>query len=93
MICISLTFLAGVYTILESNNALAVIYEWKSGRDRVWHDYIRSELDKAVREEGGRVRVAQKVFSSTVVDNVLPVAVDRAVPLWGGPRVAKVAQL
>ena len=30
------------------------------GRDRVWNDYIWSEMDKAVREEVGRVRVAQK---------------------------------
>ena len=41
------------------------------GRDRVWNEHIWSEIDKAVREEVGRVRVAQKVFPSTVVNNVL----------------------
>jgi uncharacterized linocin/CFP29 family protein len=50
------------------------------GRDRVWNDHIWSEIDKAVREEVGRVRVAQKVFPSTVVNNVLPVSMNRAVP-------------
>ena len=48
---------------------------------------------KAVREEVGRVRVAQKVFPSTVVNNVLPVAVNRAVPFGAGPFVPKVAQV
>ena len=50
------------------------------GRDRVWNDHIWTEIDKAVREEVGRVRVAQKVFPSTVVNNVLPVSMNRAVP-------------
>ena len=31
----------------------------------VWNDYIWSQMDKAVREEVGRVRVAQKAFRST----------------------------
>ena len=59
------------------------------GRDRVWNDHIWSEIDKAVREEVGRVRVAQKVFPSTVVNNVLPVSVNRAVPFGflAGPPV------
>ena len=52
------------------------------GRDRVWNDHIWTEIDKAVREEVGRVRVA-KVFPSTVVNNVLPVSMNRAMPFVG----------
>jgi hypothetical protein len=63
------------------------------GRDRVWNDYIWIEMDKAVRQEVGRGRVAQKVFPSTVVNSVLPVAVSRAVPFGAGPFVPKVAQV
>src|SRR6476619_3144939 len=55
------------------------------GRDRVWNDHIWSEIDKAVREEVGRVRVAQKVFPSTVVNNVLPVSTNRVVPVPENP--------
>jgi Encapsulating protein for peroxidase len=54
------------------------------GRDKVWNDQIWSEIDKAVREEVGRVRVAQKVFPSTVVNSVLPVSTTRAVPFGPG---------
>jgi uncharacterized linocin/CFP29 family protein len=50
------------------------------GRDRLWNDRIWSEIDKAVQGEVGRIRVAQKVFPSTVVNNVLPVSTSRAVP-------------
>jgi uncharacterized linocin/CFP29 family protein len=50
------------------------------GRDRVWNDHIWSEIDKAVREEVGRARVAQKVFPSTVMNNVLAVSTNRLVP-------------
>jgi uncharacterized linocin/CFP29 family protein len=50
------------------------------GRDRVWNDHVWNEIDKAVREEVGRVRVAQKVFPSTVVNNVLPVSANRVFP-------------
>jgi uncharacterized linocin/CFP29 family protein len=50
------------------------------GRDRVWNDQIWGEIDKAVREEMGRIRVAQKVFPSPVVNNVLPVSTSLAVP-------------
>jgi uncharacterized linocin/CFP29 family protein len=53
------------------------------GRDRLWNDRIWSEIDKAVQEEAGRIRVAQKVFSSCVVNNVLPVCTTRAVPFGG----------
>lgn len=54
------------------------------GRDKVWNDQIWGEIDKAVREEVGRIRVAQKVFPSTVVNNVLPVSANRVVP-FGAP--------
>src|SRR5271165_5252164 len=50
------------------------------GRDRLWNDRIWSEIDKAVREEVGRIRVAQKVFASSVANNALPVCTTRAVP-------------
>ena len=50
------------------------------GRDRVWNEHIWSEIDKAVREEVGRIRVAQKVFPSPVVNNVLPVSMSRVGP-------------
>ena len=53
------------------------------GRDKVWNEHIWSEIDKAVREEVGRIRVAQKVFPSTIVNNVLPVSIGRAVPFGG----------
>jgi uncharacterized linocin/CFP29 family protein len=51
------------------------------GRDRVWNEHIWGEIDKAVREEVGRIRVAQKVFPSTVVNNVLPVVANLVPPL------------
>jgi uncharacterized linocin/CFP29 family protein len=47
------------------------------GRDKVWNEHIWSEIDKAVRDEMGRIRVAQKVFPSTIVNNVQPVHVKR----------------
>jgi len=47
------------------------------GRDKIWNDQIWSDIDKAVREEVGRIRVAQKVFPTTVVNNVLPVAANK----------------
>ena len=56
------------------------------GRDRIWNDHIWSEIDRAVREEVGRARIAQKVFPSTVVNNVLPVSANRAV---AAPIVAR----
>src|ERR1700746_1745226 len=54
------------------------------GRDRLWNEHIWSEIDKAVREEAGRIRVAQKVVPKTIVNNVLPVSVTRVVPF--GPK-------
>jgi uncharacterized linocin/CFP29 family protein len=56
------------------------------GRDRFWNEHIWSEIDRAVREEVGRIRVAQKVFPSAVVNSVLPVVATRAVPF--GPIAA-----
>jgi uncharacterized linocin/CFP29 family protein len=50
------------------------------GRDRLWNEHIWSEIDKAAREEAGRIRIAQKVFPSTIVNNALPVSVTRVVP-------------
>jgi uncharacterized linocin/CFP29 family protein len=49
-------------------------------RDRLWNEHIWSEIDKAVREEVGRIRAAQKVLPSTTVNNVLPVSTGRPVP-------------
>jgi uncharacterized linocin/CFP29 family protein len=46
------------------------------GRDKIWNDQIWTDIDKAVREEVGRIRVAQKVFPTTLVNNVLPVAAN-----------------
>ena len=59
------------------------------GRDRVWNEHIWGEIDKAVREEVGRVCVAQKVFPSTVVNNVLPVSTNRVVPVPENPPAGR----
>jgi hypothetical protein len=59
------------------------------GRDKIWNDQIWSRIDQAVQEEVGRARVAQKVFSSTVVHNVQPVPTNRTVPF--GPPAAPAA--
>ena len=50
------------------------------GREKLWNEHIWSEIDGAVREELGRIRVAQKVFASTVLDSMAPVAANRVVP-------------
>ena len=50
------------------------------GRDKLWNEQIWKEIDQAVQEEVGRIRVAQKVFPTTVVNNVLPVSRGRIVP-------------
>ena len=55
------------------------------GREKIWNDQIWSDIDKAVREEVGRIRVAQKVFPTTLVNNVLPVAANN---LLGPPGEA-----
>src|ERR1700730_11000210 len=49
------------------------------GRDRLWNEHIWRERDRGVREEVGRIRVAQNVFPATVVNNVLPVSTSRSV--------------
>lgn len=46
------------------------------GRDKIWNDQIWNDIDKAVRDEVGRIRVAQKVFPSTILQNVQAVAVN-----------------
>jgi uncharacterized linocin/CFP29 family protein len=60
------------------------------GRDRLWNEHIWSEINKAVRDEVGRIRVTQKVLPSAVVNNVLPVSANRVVPFGpgAGPPVA-----
>jgi uncharacterized linocin/CFP29 family protein len=60
------------------------------GRDKVWNDHIWGEIDKAVRDEVGRNRVAQKVFPSTITNNVLPVVANViAAPPPGVPPVLR----
>jgi uncharacterized linocin/CFP29 family protein len=54
------------------------------GRDKVWNQQIWGDIDNAVRDEVGRIRVAQKVFPSTVVNNVLPVVANAVAPLAVG---------
>ena len=54
------------------------------GREKIWNDQIWSDIDKAVREEVGRIRVAQKVFPTTLVNNVLPVAANDLLTRAGG---------
>jgi uncharacterized linocin/CFP29 family protein len=58
------------------------------GRDKVWNDQIWGEIDKAVRDEVGRIRVAQKVFPSTIVNNLQPILGNALVPP-GSPAVLK----
>jgi uncharacterized linocin/CFP29 family protein len=50
------------------------------GRDKIWNEQIWNEIDKAAREQVGRIRVGQKVFPSTTVNNTLPVSTTRSVP-------------
>jgi uncharacterized linocin/CFP29 family protein len=47
------------------------------GRDRLWNQQIWSDIDNAVRDEVGRVRVAQKVFPCTLVPNGQQVPKDQ----------------
>jgi uncharacterized linocin/CFP29 family protein len=47
------------------------------GRDRLWNQQIWSDIDNAVRDEVGRVRVAQKVFPCTLVPNWQQVPKDQ----------------
>jgi len=47
------------------------------GRDKVWNQQIWSDIDNAVRDEVGRIRVAQKVFPCTLVPNGQQVPKDQ----------------
>ena len=58
------------------------------GRDKVWNDQIWGEIDKAVRDEVGRIRIAQKVFPSTIVNNLQPILGNTLVAP-GSPAVLK----
>ena len=46
------------------------------GRDKIWTPEIWAEIDKAVKEEVGQIRVAQKVFPSTPFNNGQSVPAD-----------------
>jgi uncharacterized linocin/CFP29 family protein len=47
------------------------------GRDKLWNQQIWGDIDNAVRDEVGRVRVAQKVFPCTLVPNWQQVPKDQ----------------
>jgi len=47
------------------------------GRDRLWNQQIWSDIDNAVRDEVGRVRVAQRVFPCTLLPNGQQVPKDQ----------------
>ena len=59
------------------------------GRDKVWNEQIWGEIDKAVREEMGRIRVAQKVFPCTILYNVQAVPVAEVPTADDTPPVLK----
>jgi uncharacterized linocin/CFP29 family protein len=59
------------------------------GRDKVWNDQIWNDVDKAVREEMGRIRVAQKVFPCTILYNVQAVPVAEVPTADDTPPVLK----
>jgi uncharacterized linocin/CFP29 family protein len=59
------------------------------GRDKVWNDQIWGEIDKAVREEMGRIRVAQKVFPTAILYNVQAVPVNQVPNAAATPPVLK----
>jgi uncharacterized linocin/CFP29 family protein len=46
------------------------------GREKLWNPQIWSDIDKAVQEEVGRIRVAQKVFPSTLLPSGQPIPTD-----------------
>jgi uncharacterized linocin/CFP29 family protein len=46
------------------------------GRDKLWNQQIWSDIDKAVQDEVGRIRVAQKVLPAVVYPNGQPVPDD-----------------
>ena len=47
------------------------------GREKLWNPQIWSDIDKAVQEEVGRVRVAQKVFPCTLLPSGQPIPTDK----------------
>jgi uncharacterized linocin/CFP29 family protein len=47
------------------------------GRDRLWNQQIWSDIDNAVRDEVGRVRVAQRVFPCILLPNAQQVPKDQ----------------
>jgi uncharacterized linocin/CFP29 family protein len=47
------------------------------GRDRLWNQQIWSDIDNAVRDEVGRVRVVQRVFPCTLLANGQQVPKDQ----------------
>jgi uncharacterized linocin/CFP29 family protein len=49
------------------------------GRDTLWNQQIWSDIDKAVRDEVGRIRVAQKVFPCIVLASGQSVPKDEVV--------------
>src|SRR5215469_14153382 len=58
------------------------------GRDKVWNDHIWGEIDRAVRDETGRIRVAQKAFPSIVVNNLQPILANALVAPAAAPAPA-----
>jgi uncharacterized linocin/CFP29 family protein len=47
------------------------------GRDKVWNQQIWDDIDHAVRDEMGRIRVAQKVFPSALLPDGEQVPADK----------------
>jgi uncharacterized linocin/CFP29 family protein len=50
------------------------------GRDKLWNQQIWSDIDNAVRDEVGRIRVAQKVFPCTLLPSGQQVPADKVGP-------------
>jgi uncharacterized linocin/CFP29 family protein len=46
------------------------------GRDKIWNEQIWGDIDNAVRDEVGRIRVAQKVFPCTILTTGQPVPAE-----------------
>src|SRR5258708_39929463 len=50
------------------------------GRDQLWMPQVWADIDKAVLDEVGSIRVVQKVFSSTSMPNAANVPADHCDP-------------
>jgi uncharacterized linocin/CFP29 family protein len=50
------------------------------GRDKIWNQQIWDDIDNAVRDEVGRIRVAQKVFPCTLLSDGQQVPRDELSP-------------